>query len=93
LGEYIDGAGARRPLPVFNRHAGAKFPGGDKLAALVTNLAGDHKQIAGAHERHVVGRRCGRFSQNDAQLPQLFFYHTGHDRLQMRCKIGNLLGR
>ena len=69
LSEHVDGASARRFLAILDRYAAAELPLGDELAfAIEADLAGHHKQIAGAHERDVVGNRSGRLFQDYAEF-------------------------
>src|ERR1700688_9126 len=66
LSEKIDGAGARSLLSILDRYATAELAFGDQLAlGAKAELTGDHKQIAAAHERDIVGNRTGRAWQVD----------------------------
>src|SRR5215204_4324888 len=85
LSEEIDGTGARRPLAVLDRHAGAELALGDQLSLNVeTELAGYDEQVSGAHEADVVGNRRGRRRQNNAKIGELAFHHFGHAALPVR---------
>src|SRR3954454_14801596 len=51
LRQQIDGAAARRGVALCDRDAGAELAFGDQLAlGIETDLAGDVKQVAGAHK-------------------------------------------
>src|SRR5690606_24657952 len=75
----VDCARARRLLAVLDRDVGAKLPLGDEVAfGIEAELAGNHHEIPGAHEGHIIGDRRDRRRQHDAQIRQSFFNHSGH---------------
>ena len=69
----------RRLGAVLDRDAAAELALGDQLALGVeAELAGNDQQLAGAHERHVVGDRRGRGRQFDPEVRKLLFNRAGH---------------
>ena len=85
LCQQIDRAGARGGLAVLDRHVVAELAGGDQLAFVVeAELARDHQEIAGAHERHVIGDRRGRRRQCDAEIGEFLFNGSRHGLLLHR---------
>ena len=91
LGQQIDRAGARRLLSVLDRDAAAELALGDQLAVgAEAKLAGDHQQIAGAHERHIVGDRRWPGVGSDPESASFFSTVPAIDFL--RCVTSASLG-
>src|SRR5260221_6211876 len=79
LRQQVHGAGARRFLPVLERHAAAELTFCGQLAvAAKAKLAGDDERVAAAHERHVIGNRACRGRQGDIQACELLFDESCH---------------
>ncbi len=52
---------------------------GDELAfGVEAELARNHHEVAGAHERHIIGDGRGRLRQYDAEVRKLLFDGSGH---------------
>jgi hypothetical protein len=66
--QNVQCAQPRRLAPFLQIDTGAELADMAAFAVPLADLPGDKDEIAGHHERHVIGHRRGRFGQYDRQF-------------------------